>query len=121
MPEKEIREILEKFAEHIEMSKNEWEIENAIIQNILALKDAVMKEYCQCKEKPVRLISHCRNCGKEIENPPTIKEMLEEGDDDESIELKFSFDEYSKIRGILIPTNLFKVVKSALEEVINGK
>lgn len=36
------------------------------------------KDYCQCKEKPVRLISHCRNCGKEIENPPTIKEMLNE-------------------------------------------
>ena len=36
------------------------------------------KEYCQCEEKPVRLISHCRNCNKEIEFPPTIKEMLEE-------------------------------------------
>jgi len=36
------------------------------------------KEWCECKDKPVRLISHCRNCGKEIENPPTIKEMLEE-------------------------------------------
>ena len=31
---------------------------------------------CTCKDKPVRLISHCRNCGKIIKNPPTIKEMI---------------------------------------------
>ena len=35
-----------------------------------------VKEYCQCKEKPVRLISCCRNCSKEIESPPTVEEML---------------------------------------------
>jgi hypothetical protein len=43
--------------------------------NVFILSTAVPKgtgdmiEYCQCKDKPVRLISHCRNCGKKIEYP----------------------------------------------------
>lgn len=37
-----------------------------------------MDKYCQCQEKPVRLVSHCRNCGLEIKKPPTIEEMLNE-------------------------------------------
>lgn len=41
-------------------------------------KPGEAREYRQCKEKPVILISHCRTCNKEIEFPPTVGEMLNE-------------------------------------------
>ncbi|MCX5657821.1 MAG: hypothetical protein NTZ48_06320 [Candidatus Omnitrophica bacterium] len=44
-------------------------------------------KYCECKEPPIRLISHCRDCGLEIEKSPTIKEMLDQPEKEKIEEL----------------------------------
>ena len=90
MPNQNESEVLDKILSQIlmkhhgDISKQDDDaIAEAIEEILFALSKLgyVKKEFCQCKDKPVRLISHCRNCKKEIENPPTVKEMLEDNEE----------------------------------------
>ena len=81
----EIRKLAKKVLTEYQVEGDSYGVPTIVgvvelVVNIALSKFQIKGEggYCSCEEKPVRLISHCRNCGKEIENPPTIKEMLEE-------------------------------------------